>query len=215
MKASTMAICKNLAVRYPDLQSCEEAVIQAVGTLIQSYKEGGKLLVCGNGGSASDSLHIVGELMKSFVAHRPLSLEKQKALRAVCGPRADYYIENLEGVLPAIALVSESALTTAYMNDKEPDLCFAQQVAGIGKKGDVLIAISTSGNSKNVLYAADVARALGVHVIALSGRDGGRLKALGDINIVVPEAETYKIQERHLPIYHCLCLAVENEFFGA
>ena len=215
MKATTLAICKDLAIRYPDLQPCEEAVIQATDLLIACYRTGHKLLVCGNGGSASDSLHIVGELMKSFVAHRPLSPEKQAALRKGCGSLAGYYLDNLEGGLPAIALVAESALTTAYMNDKEPDLCFAQQVAGIGEKGDVLIAISTSGNSKNVCYAADVARALGLHVIALSGRDGGSLKALSETNIIVPETETYKIQERHLPIYHCLCLAVENEFFGA
>ena len=214
MKASTLAICKDLAKRYPELGVCEPAVVDAAQALIDCYHLGGKLMTCGNGGSASDSLHIVGELMKAFRLKRPLSQEKQTLLREHCPEFAQYYIDNLEEGLPAVALVSETATITAYMNDREPVLCFAQQLAGMGKKGDVLLAISTSGNSKNVIYAADVARALGIKVIGLLGRDGGKLKGLCDISIVVPYQETYQIQERHLPVYHTLCLAVENEFFG-
>ncbi len=214
MKESTLAICKDLTKRYPDLASLEKDIINAVQMMIDCYQRGGKLLVCGNGGSASDSLHIVGELMKAFARKRPLSKEKQEALRKSCPEHAEFFLNHLEEALPAISLVSESALHTAYMNDQAPELCFAQEVCGMGKKGDVLVAISTSGNSKNVLYASEVAKALGLYVISLTGRDGGKLKELCNINLIVQQRETYKIQERHLPLYHCLCLAVENEFFG-
>jgi D-sedoheptulose 7-phosphate isomerase len=170
-------------------------------------------MTCGNGGSAADALHIVGELMKAFVLPRALDGGDAESIREV-SPNADYLIQNLQGALPAISLVSETALGTAYANDVAPDLDFAQQVFGYGRPGDILFAISTSGNSKNVLYASEVARAKKVKVIALTGAGGGKLQDIADILIAVPETVTFKIQELHLPIYHAYCLAIENEFFG-
>ena len=171
-------------------------------------------MVCGNGGSASDSLHIVGELMKGFVLPRKLDENMQKRLREACPEMAEYCIENLQGALPAISLVSEAGLTTAYANDQAPDLAFAQQVLGQAKPGDVLLAISTSGNSTNVLYAIGIARALHVKTIGLTGHTGGKMASLCDVCIKVPGVETFKIQEYHLPVYHALCMCVEEEFFG-
>lgn len=213
MKDSTIALCGELLVRYPSLEGNREAIVKACSLLIDCYRKGRKLLTCGNGGSASDSQHIVGELMKAFAIRRPITAEQRDSIVKNCKD-ADFLIANLEGALPAIALTTETALMTAYSNDREPDLCFAQQVLGYGKANDVLLAISTSGNSRNVVYACDVAKALGLKVIGLTGRDGGKLNALCDVNIIVPEQETFKIQELHLPVYHCLCKAVENEFFG-
>ncbi|MFR9159594.1 MAG: SIS domain-containing protein [Ruthenibacterium lactatiformans] len=168
--------------------------------MIACYQNGGKLLVCGNGGSASDSLHIVGELMKGFVLPRKLDENMQKRLREACPEMAEYCIENLQGALPAISLVSEAGLTTAYANDQAPDLAFAQQVLGQAKPGDVLLAISTSGNSANVLYAIGIARALHVKTIGLTGHTGGKMASLCDVCIKVPGVETFKIQE-----YTCRC----------
>lgn len=170
------------------------------------------MLVCGNGGSAADALHIVGELMKAFVCPRKVTAAWQEKLSAC--PHSKYITENLQMALPAVSLVSEAGLLTAYANDVAPDMNFAQQVFGQGQAGDVLIAISTSGNSANVLYAAEVARAMGITVVALTGRSGGKLRELADVLINVPEDETFKIQELHLPVYHALCLAVEAEFYG-
>ena len=171
-------------------------------------------MICGNGGSASDSLHIVGELMKGFVLQRKLPSDLQNALREAAPNSAEYLIKNLQGALPAISLVSEVALSTAYANDKASDLAFAQQVLGQGRKGDILLAISTSGNSSNVLYAAQVAKALEISVVGLTGVGGGKLSDWSNVLIDVPEKETYKIQELHLPVYHAICLALEQEFFG-
>jgi D-sedoheptulose 7-phosphate isomerase len=168
-------------------------------------------MVCGNGGSASDSLHIVGELMKEFAVKRPLSEDMKKAL-AEAGD--DGYIgANLQGALPAVSLVGVTALESAYANDAAPDLGFAQQVFGLGNRGDLLLGITTSGNSKNVIYAAKTAKAKGVKTVALTGCGGGKIKDICDCAIVAPADETYKIQEFHLPIYHTLCLVLENEFF--
>jgi D-sedoheptulose 7-phosphate isomerase len=215
MRQSTIAILKDLEKRYPVLASCRDEIARAAEIIIDTYKNGGKLLACGNGGSASDALHIVGELMKSFVLKRPIREETVRAIHSVCDADADYLCKNLEGALPAIALVSETALITAYSNDAAPDLAFAQQVLGYGRRGDVLIAISTSGNSANVIYAAEVARALGVKVVSLTGQGGGKLSLVSDCTVAVPDRETYRIQELHLPVYHTLCMAIENEFFGA
>ena len=216
MKPSTFDILKNLTARYPALENCARDVEKAVELTVNCYREGGKVLTCGNGGSASDAFHIVGELMKSFVLKRDIGEERKQAIREICSEEdAAYLCRHLEGALPAIALVGEAALITAYSNDAAPDLAFAQQVLGYGRAGDVLIAISTSGNSKNVLYAAEVARALGMKTVALTGEGGGKLSSLADCTVAVPDRETYRIQEYHLPIYHALCLAVENEFFGA
>ena len=200
--------------RYPALEACRQEIEAAYELLRGCFAAGGRLLVCGNGGSAADSLHIVGELMKGFALSRKLSADWEEKFKQVCPEMAPYLMENLQGALPAISLVSETALSTAYANDQAPDLSFAQQVLGQGKAGDVLLCISTSGNSTNVLYAAAVARAMELRVIGLAGQGGGRLKELSDVCICAPSKITYQIQEYHLPIYHALCLALEREFFG-
>jgi D-sedoheptulose 7-phosphate isomerase len=213
MKATTKQILTELLTRYPVLEDCGEALCKAAEAIIVCYRGDHKLLICGNGGSAADALHITGELMKSFILPRQMSAEDQKKFMA-SGADAEYLIEHLQGALPAISLVGETSLVTAYANDVAPDLTFAQQVYGYGRKGDILLALSTSGNSKNVLYACKVARAMGLFVISLTGETGGRLSVLSDVLINVPEMEAYKVQELHVPVYHALCLAAENEFFG-
>lgn len=212
MKKTTKAYLIELQDRYPALKADESEIYGATESLIHMYQHKGKLLVCGNGGSAADSVHIVGELMKSFRQYRPIPL----VLRDKLEKYEDGYDlgSHLQMPLRAIALVCESGLNTAFANDVNPDYVFAQQVLGYGDKGDILMAISTSGNSRNVVYAAEVAKALGLTVIALTGKDGGKLKKLADICIAVPEMETFKVQELHLPVYHALCLAVENELFN-
>lgn len=214
MKKNTIRIIDDLIERYVDLKVCYDDVSKANDLLVECFKDGNKLLTCGNGGSASDAQHIVGELMKAFILPRKIGDSKAKEINEVCGDNANYLIENLQGALPAISLVAETALTTAYANDMAADLGFAQQVYGYGNKGDILLAISTSGNSANVIYAAQIAKVQGMKVIGLTGETGGKLKALSDVCICAPSKETFKIQEFHLPIYHALCLAVENEFFG-
>lgn len=214
MKKSTERIIDNLFERFPKIENCKKSLIEATEVLIECYQQNGKLLICGNGGSASDSLHIVGELMKSFTLPRRIEKNYIDKIKTLFPESADYFIENLQGALPAISLVSETALTTAYSNDNSADLYFAQQVLGYGNTNDILIAISTSGNSQNVIYASQIAKVKDIKVISLTGRDGGKLKDLSDININVEEKETFITQEYHLPIYHALCLTVENEIFG-
>lgn len=203
-----------LVNRYPVLNDLHNDLVAAVEMMADCFANGGKLLVCGNGGSAADSLHIVGELMKSFVLKRNLSPEFQTALRAQWGDQADYYIENLEGAIPAISLVNEVSLMTAYSNDNAADLVFAQQVLGYGRPGDVLLGLSTSGNSENVLHAARIAKIMGIGVISMTGMGGGKLRELSDVLLAAPSTVTYQIQEYHLPIYHTICLALEAEFFN-
>lgn len=203
-----------LIERYPQLTSCKESIIQAYEILEESYKNSGKLLIAGNGGSAADSEHIVGELMKGFKKTRKLDKHYCNALKNANEELGRILSENLQGALPAIALDGHQALTTAYMNDCEPLLCFAQQVNGFGCKGDVFMGISTSGNSKNVLFAATVAKAKGMKVIGLTGAKDSKLTAMADTCIKVPETETFMIQELHLPVYHCLCLMLEDSFFN-
>lgn len=203
-----------LVKRYPVLKTVNDSVETAYLALEECYVNGGKLLIAGNGGSAADAEHIVGELMKAFVLPRKLDAEYCEKLTAVDAEMGKVLAENLQGAVPAIALDGHLSLTTAYMNDCEPLLCFAQQVNGYGKKGDVFLGISTSGNSKNVLYAATVAKAKGMKVIGLTGEKNSKLSAMADICIQAPAVETYMIQELHLPIYHCLCLMVEERFFG-
>ena len=221
MKESTYAAVDTLIARYPALAVCAADVRAAVETLVDSWRAGGKLIVCGNGGSASDAEHIVGELMKGFLLPRRLGEDLLEKLHAVCDatdPKTvDYLMQNLQGALPAISLPSQLAISTAFSNDQAPDLTFAQQVLGLGKPEDVLLGITTSGNSKNVLYAFRMAKALGMKSIALTGASGGKCVTGGyaDITIKAPADETYMIQEYHLPIYHALCIAVEEEFFGA
>ena len=213
LKPATIGEITLLLNRYPALKILRGHLVRAVEELVWTFSNGGKLLICGNGGSAADSLHITGELMNSFVKRRPLSEDVILRFREQFPEVAEYYINNLQGALPAISLVSESALMTAYGNDNTADLVFAQQVFGYGKANDVLLAISTSGNSGNVLHAARVARAMGLKVIGLTGEKGGALAELSDILLNVPSGITYQIQEMHLPIYHTLCLAVEAELF--
>ncbi len=204
----------SLIERYPELVCERERIMDSFDVLKDSFLKRGKLLVAGNGGSAADSEHIVGELMKSFVLDRSVEPQFANALSAVDDELGTVLAQNLQRALPAIALDGHLSLTTAYMNDCEPLLCFAQQVNGYGNSGDVLLGISTSGNSKNILYAAVTAKAKGMKVIGLTGSKESKLSAIADVCIKVPQQETYKIQELHLPVYHCLCLMLEDYFFG-
>lgn len=203
-----------LVERYPSLESAKNDIVAAYLLLEEAYENGGKLLVAGNGGSAADAEHIVGELMKGFKLSRKPETDFAERLVAENQELGSVLAENLQGALPAIALDGHPALSTAYMNDCEPLLCFAQQVNGYGKSGDVFLGISTSGNSKNVLYAATTAHAKGMKVIGLTGAKDSKLKDMSDVCIKAPQTETYMIQELHLPIYHCLCLMLENRFFA-
>lgn len=203
-----------LIERYPKLEVCKEDISKSYELLEIAYQQGRKLLVCGNGGSASDSEHIVGELMKEFKLKRKVYSDHAAMLKAIDSELGQVLAEHLQGALPAISLTGHSSLQTAYMNDAVPELVFAQQVNGYGKPGDVFLGISTSGNSKNVLYAAVNAKAKGLKVIGLTGAKENKLMKYADVCIRVPETETYKIQELHLPVYHCLCLMLEDHFFG-
>ena len=195
---------ENLLKRYPSLEVCKEDIENALKLMLDTYKNGGKVLVCGNGGSASDSDHIVGELMKGFKSKRYVTDERiAEDLR--CG---------LQGALPAISLPSQTGVLTAFINDVDPDMMYAQLVHGYAKENDLLIGLSTSGNSKNVVNAARVAKALGAKTLALTGEKESKLSAICDVCIKVPETETYKVQEYHLPVYHYMCLETEKYFFG-
>lgn len=203
-----------LLSRYPSLHTCKEDIVSAYLIMESSYENGGKLLIAGNGGSAADSEHIAGELMKRFKTPRPVSTEFAEKLKAVDSIRGEALAKNLECGLMAIPLVAHEALTTAYINDVDGLGVFAQQLFGYGREGDVFLGISTSGNSKNIMNAAVVARASGIKVIGLTGTDGGELARFADVAVKVPESETYMIQELHLPVYHCWCLMLEEHFFG-
>lgn len=214
MKPSAKRELDTLLERYPVLECCESQLELSLELMMESFRSGGTLLVCGNGGSAADSEHTVGELMKSFVLPRHLPVDEQRQLKEMLPENADYYIKNLQGCLPAISLVSQTSLTSAYANDTAPDMAFAQQVYGYTKAGDVLLALSTSGNSLNVVYAAEIARFKGAKVVAMTGAKTSKLSDSADVTISVPSEVTYRIQELHLPLYHMLCLALEQEFFG-
>jgi D-sedoheptulose 7-phosphate isomerase len=203
-----------LIERYPELSEQKENIIKAFHVLENSYSNGGKLLIAGNGGSAADSEHIVGELMKGFENPRKLSVNFKNKLVSIDEEMGKVLGENLQGGLPAIALDGHLALFTAYMNDCEPLLCFAQQVNGFGNDKDVFLGISTSGNSKNIIYAATVAKAKGMKVIGLTGAKDSKLSVMADVTIRSSQTRTYMIQEHHLPIYHCLCLMLEDRFFA-
>lgn len=203
-----------LIERYPVLDVCKQDIIDAYLIMEECYENGGKLLVAGNGGSAADSEHIAGELMKRFKIQRPVSKEYAEKLIEIDPERGPNLAMNLEQSLMAIPLVAHEALSTAYINDVDGLGVFAQQLLGFGRKGDVFLGISTSGNSKNVMNATVVARASGLKVIGLTGASGGQLAEVSDVAIKVPETETYMIQELHLPVYHCICLMLEDRFFG-
>ncbi len=200
--------------RYPILSICKNDIIAAYEIMEKAYEDDHKLLIAGNGGSAADSEHIAGELMKRFKTPRPVPEEFRKRLMDIDQVRGVELAKNLECGLMAIPLVAHEALTTAYINDVDGLGVFAQQLYGFGRPGDVFLGISTSGNSKNVMSATVVARALGIKVVGLTGAKGGELKEVADVCIRVPENETYMIQELHLPVYHCLCLMLEDRFFG-
>lgn len=208
-----MEIFKELVQRHPELECCIQEIMEAGKAITQAYREGNKLLACGNGGSGADAEHIVGELMKEFYIKRPLKQAEKDLLTSV-DPVGAILAENLQGALSAITLTSNIALTTAYGNDAVPELVFAQQVWGYGSAGDILLAISTSGSSKNVYYAMVAAKAKGMKIIGLTGSREGTMDKLCDICIKAPAVETYLVQEYHLPIYHALCRYVEQELFA-
>lgn len=203
-----------LCIRYPVLEKIKPEIIKAYLIMEESYEAGGKLLIAGNGGSAADSEHIAGELMKRFKISRPVSEKFAEKLKAVDMRRGAVLAENLEQPLTAIPLVTHEALTTAYTNDVDGLGVFAQQLLGYGREGDVFLGISTSGNSQNVINATVVARAVNIKVIGLTGAKGGELSDAADVAVKVPETETYLIQELHLPVYHCWCMMLEEHFFG-
>lgn len=217
MKELDKRLEKHIALlisRFPQLDCIRNDIINAYLLLEECYENGGKLLIAGNGGSAADAEHIAGELMKSFKLSRKVSDEFADKLKKTDSVRGNLLAENLECPLTAIPLTAHEALSTAYINDKEPLGVFAQQLFGFGRKGDVFLALSTSGNSENIMNATVVARAMGMKVIALTGKDGGELARISDVAVIAPEYETYMIQELHLPIYHCWCLMLEDRFFG-
>ena len=203
-----------LLERYPALAQCKEDILAAEELMMDTYKKGGKILVCGNGGSCSDSEHIVGELMKGFLLHRHMSVEQEKKFRDILGDEAQMFIDKLQGGIPAISLPSQSAVLSAYVNDVDPELMYAQLVFGYARPEDLLIAISTSGNSKNAVAAAKVAKVMGMSTLALTGARDSKLSAICDCTVKVPQTETFKVQEFHLPVYHYLCASVENRIFG-
>ena len=212
MKETTRQILTDMVERFPALAGNEKDILSVYKLLENCFACGHRLYLCGNGGSASDCEHIAGELLKSFKKCRPLSADLMEGLKKQ-GDRGQVLIENLQGGLPTVSLCGHTAFSTAFQNDCDPMFVFAQQVGAWGQEGDVLLTLSTSGNSKNCIYAATVAKAKKMSVVALLGGSGGELKALSDASVVVPEKETYKVQELHLPVYHCLCAMLEEEFF--
>ena len=214
MEAHIKSILDELITRYPVLESSKGDIAAAYELIKASYDKGGKLLIAGNGGSASDSEHIVGELMKGFTRRRPMGEDFKLKLMQADSELGSELGAKLQGALPAIALTGHNALSTAYANDVDGSFTFAQQLYGYGSEGDVFLGISTSGNSRNILAAAAVAKAKGIKTIGLTGGTGGKLKEAADCAIVVPVSETYKIQELHLPVYHALCRMLEETYFA-
>jgi D-sedoheptulose 7-phosphate isomerase len=207
-------ILSELISRYPALSVLADDIGAAAGCLIECYRHNNKVLICGNGGSSSDSDHIAGELLKGFENKRPVDEAFRQKLISLSPERGAWLSEKLQKGLPAISLSAHSGLITAVSNDTDPSLIYAQQITGLGEKGDVLIGLSTSGNARNVIDAAITAKAMGMTVIAMTGATGGNLKDHADILINVPETRTAYVQELHLPVYHALCLMVENSLFG-
>lgn len=200
-----MNYIENLIVRYPTLSAIKNEIEAAAALMTETYLRGGKILLCGNGGSAADCDHIAGELLKGFLSPRKITDESIPAV----------FREKLQGSLPAISIPALTAALTASLNDLDPEFAYAQLLGGLAKEGDLLIAISTSGNAKNVLRAAELARAMGVNILSLTGASGGALAGDATVAVRAPEKETYLIQELHLPLYHCLCAEVERRIFGA
>lgn len=208
-----MKYIQELISRYPQLKGIEERISCAVDAIYEAYQQDGKLMIAGNGGSAADAEHIVGELMKGFLKRRKISEDVKERFMSIDSEKAELLIDNLQGGLPAVALTSHLALNTAVINDNNGSMSFAQQVFSLGRKNDVLLAISTSGNSENVILSVIVAKVMGMKVIGLTGESGGELKNYVDILLNVPEIETFKIQELHLPVYHCICAELEDRYW--
>lgn len=204
---------EKLFKRYPNLTPCKKDIEGAIDIIKECYGNGNKIITCGNGGSAADAEHIVGELLKGFRKKRKVSSEFREKVSKIYPDETNEICDNLQGSLPAISLTSHISFTTAFNNDMNPDFTFAQQLLGLGRQGDALIALSTSGKAKNVINACKLAKVLGIKTIALTGKDGGALKDICDVAICVPEEETFLIQEYHVPIYHAICSIVEDMFF--
>lgn len=213
MKDSVREELESLAERVPALSGLKNQIAQAVEILCAAARADRKILICGNGGSAADSEHISGELLKEFKVKRPMPEAFVRQMAQQFGEEGERLAAVLQRGIQAVPLVSLTSLSTAYMNDAEPATVFAQGVCALGRESDVLIAISTSGNSKNVVYAMQAARVLGLKIIALTGETGGRMRSLCDVLLNVPARETYRVQELHLPVYHTLCAAVERDMF--
>lgn len=203
-----------LIKRYPILESCRADIFNTYEIMSESFRMGRKLLIAGNGGSAADAEHIVGELMKGFKLPRKIDVNLIRKLKDIDDKMGVELSDKLQKTIPAISLCNHNSLNTAVSNDIDGKMCFAQQVYGYGVEGDILLAISTSGNSENILYAAITAKALGLIVIGMTGNGGGKLSTIADLTIAVDEKETYKVQELHMPIYHCVCMMLERDFFG-
>jgi D-sedoheptulose 7-phosphate isomerase len=214
MKKNARKLFDECMQKYSPLQSCAKDILCAFDSLVNCFSQGGKVLVCGNGGSAADAEHIVSEFMKKFRIKRSVDPLISQKLVALGFDFAEHLASQLERALPAISLVSHSSLITAIVNDIGGDMIFAQQVYGYGKAGDVLLALSTSGNSSNVLTAIKVARALDMTVIGFTSETGGKMKPICNVNVCVPDTVTFQVQELHLPVYHLLCAMVEEEMFG-
>jgi len=217
MKSAAKLYLDECLTSYPVLDPLEADIVAAFDLLVACFRDGGKVLVCGNGGSAADADHIVGEMMNKFALKRALTADDAEKIKSSQASLNDkqFLLKHLQRQLPAISLSAHSPLVTAIANDEDAEMIFAQQVFGYGKKGDTLIALTTSGNSKNVARAIMVAKAFGLGIICLTGKSGGRVKDLGcDVLVRVPEETTYKVQQLHQPVYHCLCAMVEGEMFG-
>ena len=214
MTAQVYAYLELLLERYPVLLPVKKQIAESYEMIRDCYENGGKLIVGGNGGSCADAEHIVGELMKGFKLPRKLNANMVEKLTAVDPVLGGHLADSLQGGLPAIALSSHPGLNTAFLNDINGEMMYAQQLNTLGKPGDVFLGISTSGNAANIQYAAITARAKGMKVVGLTGKTGGKMNALTDVNMIMPCEETYQIQELHLPVYHTLCLMLESHFFG-
>ena len=213
MKERTSCFIDAFFERHNDLMPLRKKILQAADLMITAFKAGNKVLLCGNGGSCADCDHIAGEFLKGFLLKRPVSAELKNNFENKYGTYGAEIAEKLQQGLPAISLTSHTGAISAFANDVDPELVYAQQVLAYGKPGDVLIGISTSGNAKNVAAAVTTANVIGVHTIGLTGKDGGALAALSELELVIPQNETYRIQEDHLAIYHLLCAVVEYELF--
>lgn len=213
MKERTQKFIDEFFGRHADLLPLQETVLQACNMLISAFQNGNKLLLCGNGGSCADCDHIAGEFLKGFLLKRPVNEELKNKMAEQYGETGKDVADKLQQGLPTISLNTHSAAISAFENDVDPELIYAQQVLAYGKPGDVLIGISTSGNAKNVASAVMTANALGLHTIGLTGKDGGKLAQFAEIPLIMPQCETYRIQEDHLAVYHLLCAVVESELF--